>query len=121
MFKKLLANTRQVGNKYESLAEQYLVQQGLQSHSKNYYCRYGELDLIMKEGSTWVFVEVKYRKNQHFGGAINALSTSKIAKLQRSIYQFLTSEQLHNVAVRVDFVAIEGTHPPTIKWIKNIF
>jgi len=60
--------TTTIGKQTEHLAEQYLIQQGLVSITKNFHCRQGEIDLIMqekntREQNTWVFVEVKFVNN----------------------------------------------------------
>lgn len=120
MLKGLFANTRAKGMHYEKLAEQYLQAQGLSPVSRNFNCKYGEIDLIMKEKDTLVFVEVKYRESKRFGGAIAALSPSKLQKLQRSIYHYLECKKLKNLPIRIDFIAIEGVSSDNIKWIKNI-
>ncbi|RZM85072.1 YraN family protein [Pseudoalteromonas rubra] len=120
MFGKLFSHSREKGQHYEEVAETYLKKQGLKAMARNYLCRYGEIDLIMKEGETWVFVEVKFRRSGGFGGAIQALSQSKLQKLRRSIYNYLQQSALHNVPVRIDFVAIQGDKNPDIQWIKNI-
>ncbi|RZQ53102.1 YraN family protein [Pseudoalteromonas phenolica] len=120
MLKGLFANTRAKGQHYEKFAEQYLQAQGLTAVEQNYYCQYGEIDLIMREQNTWVFVEVKYRGSSHFGGALSALSSKKLQKLQRSIFHYLTSKKLQNVPIRIDYIAIEGGSSDSIKWIKNI-
>ncbi|RJE76872.1 YraN family protein [Pseudoalteromonas citrea] len=121
MLKGLFSNTREKGSFYEQLALSYLKRQGLVFEAQNYYCRYGEIDLIMRDGNKMVFIEVKYRKYKGFGGAVAALSHTKQQRLKRSIYQYLTEHQLHNAEVRVDFVAIEGQNPPNIQWIKSVF
>lgn len=121
MLKRIFTNTRKKGQYFEEVAEHYLKKQGLTPIARNYLCRYGEIDLIMKDTHTWVFVEVKYRKSQQFGGAINTLSHQKQQRLRRSIYQYMQDFTLHNVALRVDFVAIQGDTPHTIQWIKNVF
>lgn len=120
MFKGLFANTRLKGQHYEKLAEQYLQAHGLTAIEQNYYCQYGEIDLIMQEQSTWVFVEVKYRRGSRFGGALSALSTKKLRKLKRSIFHYLASKKLQNAPIRIDYIAIEGDSSDNIKWIKNI-
>ncbi|WP_446727610.1 YraN family protein [Pseudoalteromonas sp. S16_S37] len=121
MFKGLFKNTRDKGEHYERLAKSYLQKQGLNYVQSNYYCSYGEIDLIMRDGNCWVFVEVKYRTSHRFGGALAALGQAKQQKLKRSIYHYLGAQQLHNVPVRVDFIAIEGKNPPNIQWIKSVF
>lgn len=121
MLKGLFSNTRDKGSYYESMAEQFLQQHGLTSVGKNYFCPYGEIDLIMRDKTTLVFVEVKYRKHHGYGGALAALSHTKQQRLKRSIYHYIAEQQLHNAEVRVDFVAIEGHNPPNIQWIKSVF
>lgn len=118
---KRLKNTTEKGSYFEQQAEDYLISQGLVSVCKNFYCRYGELDLIMRDGDTLVFVEVKYRRNDVFGGAINALSKSKLNKIERTIYYYLKQNSLGNSPIRVDFVAIDGQTPHQFKWIKSVF
>lgn len=121
MFKGLFSNTRSKGEHFELIAEQFLIKQGLTPVTRNYLCKYGEIDLIMRESQTLVFIEVKYRDSSHFGGAINALSKTKLQRLKRSIYNYLAQHNLHNTQLRVDFVAIQGADPPEINWIRNIF
>ncbi|OCQ20227.1 YraN family protein [Pseudoalteromonas luteoviolacea] len=121
MLKGLFGNTREKGQHYEVIAEQYLIKQGLRPVTRNYLCRFGEIDLIMQEAQTWVFVEVKFRKSTAYGGAVNALSAKKQQCLRRSIYQYTQDYALHNRALRVDFVAIQGDSPHAIQWIKNVF
>ncbi|AZZ96915.1 YraN family protein [Pseudoalteromonas sp. R3] len=120
MFGNLFNHSREKGQHYERVAETFLNKQGLKSITRNYLCRYGEIDLIMKDGDTWVFIEVKFRRGGGFGGALQALSQSKLQKLRRSIYNYLQQSALHNVPLRIDFVAIQGDNNPDIQWIRNI-
>jgi putative endonuclease len=121
MFKGLFNNSKEKGNYYEQLAESFLKKHGLRCIARNYYCKFGEIDLIMKDAEQWVFVEVKYRQSSHFGGVLSALGYTKQQRLKRSIYHYLTEQKLHNVPLRVDFIAIEGQNPPNIQWIKSVF
>ncbi|KTD99233.1 MULTISPECIES: YraN family protein [unclassified Pseudoalteromonas] len=120
-FKELWQNSREKGQYYELQAQKYLVSQGLKPIERNYYCPFGELDIIMKEGNTLVFVEVKFRKNNARGGANYALSAQKQARLKRSIYHYLAAKNLTNQALRIDYVAITGESSPTYNWLKNVF
>ena len=120
-FKELWHNSREKGQYYELEAQKYLVTQGLTPIERNYYCPYGELDVIMKEGDTLVFIEVKFRKNNARGGANYALSPQKQARLKRSIYHYLAAKNLTNQALRIDYVAITGEASPNINWLKNVF
>jgi putative endonuclease len=118
---KLFNNTTDKGSYFEQQAQEYLRSQGLVPICKNFNCRYGELDLIMRDGDIVVFIEVKYRRTDAFGGAINALPKSKQAKIQRTIYYYLKQNSLGNCPVRVDFVAINGQAPHQFTWIKSVF
>ncbi|WP_440054924.1 YraN family protein [Pseudoalteromonas sp. T1lg65] len=120
MFKGLFNNTRSKGLHFEKMAEQHLKAQGLVAISRNYHCKFGEIDLIMQDSETWVFVEVKYRKSAVYGGAICSLSSTKLQRLKRSAQAYAKQYNLQQSALRIDFVAIQGVDPPTINWIRNI-
>ncbi|WP_105188530.1 YraN family protein [Pseudoalteromonas sp. T1lg48] len=113
-------NSRAKGQHYELLAQDYLEKQGLTPVSRNYNCRYGELDLIMKEGLTWVFVEVKFRRKQEFGGVLYALTERKQQRLRRTIAHYVQKHDLAHCILRADYVAIEGQSVPQFHWIKNV-
>ncbi|CCQ10361.1 conserved hypothetical protein TIGR00252 [Pseudoalteromonas luteoviolacea B = ATCC 29581] len=112
-------NTKQKGAHFESVAQHYLMQNGLLPICRNFNCRYGEIDLIMQEGDTIVFVEVKYRNQNRFGGAINSLSATKLQRLRKSIAYYCQQYPNGNKPIRIDFVAVEGRND--IHWIKNIY
>ena len=108
-----------LGQQYEQLALSYLIQQGLLLVQQNYLCKAGEIDLIMREGSTLVFIEVKYRASSAFGGALAAVSRSKQQKLLRSCRWYLQQHQMSNAPCRIDVLAIEGAAPYQYQWLKN--
>lgn len=58
-------NQREVGAKKEEQAGEYLKSCGYELEAKNYHCRFGEIDIIAREGKYLCFVEVKYRKNEN--------------------------------------------------------
>lgn len=92
--------------------------------ANNFHSRHGEVDLIMQDKDTLVFIEVKYRKNSQFGGAIAAVSPTKKQKLTKTAKFFLHQRGLneYNTSCRFDVIAIEGdNHHPTINWLKNAF
>jgi len=108
----------------EQLAEDFLVKKGLVLVTKNYHCRQGEVDLIMLEGDTYVFVEVKYRKSMQFGGAIAAISANKQKKIKHCVTFYLHQAGLneYNTPCRVDVIALEGNiNQPVVTWLKNAF
>ncbi|MDT0605107.1 YraN family protein [Thalassotalea castellviae] len=116
--------SKELGDFWELYAERYLTDNGLCLLSKNFHSRQGEIDLIMKENDCFVFVEVKYRKNNQFGGAISAVSQQKQQKIIKTATFFLQQQNLneYNTACRFDIVAIEGdANKPKIQWLKNAF
>jgi putative endonuclease len=122
--KSTAVTTTDKGQLTEQFAQDYLVTQGLIPVDKNYHCRNGELDLIMLDGDTYVFIEVKYRKNNNFGGAVAAISPSKQKKIKHCVTYYLHHSGLnvHNTCCRVDVVTLEGLiTQPEITWLKNAF
>jgi len=108
----------------ESYAEQYLSKQGLRLIERNFHSRQGEIDLIMLDGETYVFIEVKYRKSKEFGGAIAAVSASKQKKIKHCVTFYLHQSDLneYNTPCRIDVVALEGNiAQPDVTWLKNAF
>ena len=117
-------NTVTTGKNSEQLAAHYLTQQGLKLHTSNFQNRRGEIDLIMTENDIWVFVEVKYRKNSHFGGAIAAISIKKQQKIKQCAAFYLQQAGLneYNTPCRFDAIAMQGDiNNPEITWLKNAF
>jgi len=116
------STTNAVGSLYEQQAKRYLQQQGLQAVCDNYRSRFGEIDLIMSDHGTLVFIEVKYRQRTDYGGAAAAVNGRKQQKLIRTAYSYLQSQgwTLQQTACRFDVVAIEGDGG-RINWIKNAF
>lgn len=111
--------SRLTGKQAEDLAEQYLRQQGLVTLARNYHCRRGEIDLIMQQHDTLVFVEVKYRYQTNFGQAAEFFDQRKRAKIEAAISHYLHNNNLNPamLAQRIDVLAIDGQQ---IKWLKNV-
>lgn len=86
----------------------------------NICVRGGELDLIMRDNCTWVFVEVRYRKSDWFGGATSSITASKWRRLRHSSAVWLARRGLglETTMCRFDVVAIDGV-PPQITWFPN--
>lgn len=114
-------NGNQAGRQAEDAALDYLQRQGLKLLVRNYRCRGGEIDLVMEQGRTLVFVEVRYRSNPRFGGALESVDARKQAKLLHCAQHYLTSQRLDRPA-RLDVVAFvpEGGEV-RIKWLKDAF
>jgi len=112
-----------LGNRAEKLALNYLQKQGLRFHQKNYHCRYGEIDLILWHQEYLVFVEVRYRKNQQFGGALESVDQHKQRKLNLSAQCYLMQhKKLNDIPCRFDILCMNGDlKAPHYLWIKNAF
>lgn len=114
------ASKRAQGDAHERRAEAYLRQQGLRLLCRNYQCRLGEIDLIMHQGDTLVFVEVRFRRNRRFGGALASVTAAKQGRLRRTASFYLQSRGLNEARqpCRFDLIACEGSE---IHWIQNAF
>ena len=108
----------QRGSDTENLACNYLQVNGLQFVQKNYRIRTGEIDLIMRDGNVLIFVEVRYRKSQRYGGALHSIDPRKQARIIRTAQHYL-QYRAPDAQVRFDVVAVEGDNG--IQWIKNAF
>ena len=109
------------GHVAEQQALAYLVSQGLQWVSSNYRTRCGEIDLIMREQGTLVFVEVRQRSQALFGGGLVSVNRAKQMKLIRTASLYLQQHKLHDrVVARFDVVSFDGV-PPVITWIADAF
>ncbi|KXU38619.1 hypothetical protein AXE65_00190 [Ventosimonas gracilis] len=108
------------GREAEACALAFLQSQGLRLLRQNWRCRFGELDLVMQDKDSLVFVEVRYRRNSHFGGAVQSVDASKQRKLARSAQQFLQQQAaLNNKPCRFDVITLGEAAKP--QWIKNAF
>ena len=107
------------GDAAEKQACTHLQQAGLRLIEKNFHCRQGEIDLIMQEGEALVFIEVRYRRNNHFGNAAESVNARKQAKLiSTAQYYLLKHPKLAHAPCRFDVVSITGHE---LEWIKNAF
>ncbi len=114
-----MTEARDIGQAAEARACAWLQQQGLSLLESNYHCRAGELDLIMLEGRTLVFVEVRSRRNAVFGSAAESVTASKQRKLLTAARHYLQYHEQHaGKAQRFDVIAITNGD---MEWIKNAF
>lgn len=115
------AQRRHGGNAYEQLAARYLTSQGLVLVSSNYSCKLGEIDLIMQHGDTLVFVEVRYRLRNDYGGPILSINRHKQAKVLRTAQAYLKHHRLsHALPSRIDVVGISPHRGGyQFHWVRN--
>ena len=117
-------STQQRGDAAEALARQHLEQQGLRLLAQNWRCRLGELDLVMLDADTVVFVEVRYRRYSAWGGAAESVDARKREKLSRAAQHFLQQEsRWAKYPCRFDVIAItaDSQAPAQLDWIQNAF
>lgn len=120
-------NSQVFGKAQESKAARYLQTQGLKLHCRNYRCRSGEIDLIMIDSDTLVFIEVRYRRNEQFGGALDSVTAAKQKKIRRTAEHYLQSHpRLQYLGCRFDVIGLTPqatSHATEIRldWIKNAF
>jgi len=119
----LTRTTKQIGQTAEDAARQYLQKQGLTFVEANFTTRLGEIDLIMKDNKTLVFVEVRLRNNKHYASALESVDFRKQTKLRKAALSYLQKEQLFDkVACRFDVIAAEADNNTfKFQWIKNAF
>jgi putative endonuclease len=108
------------GSEAERCAERFLLQRHLVLLQRNYRCRFGEIDLIMRNGETLVFVEVRLRSSSVFGGAGASVTSFKQTKLLRTARHYLARLKTMP-SCRFDVVLLSGCNGEEIEWIKDAF
>lgn len=107
------------GAQAEQLAAQYLQQQGLKLIVQNYRSRFGEIDLIMQDGTTLVFIEVRLRRNAGFGGAAASIDTHKQQRIISTAQQYASLAR--TPPCRFDAVLLDDVQGRNMQWLKNAF
>lgn len=108
------------GQAGEQRAFDYLTARGLAPVARNYRIKAGEIDLILRDGATLVFVEVRCRTSGAFGGAAASVTRAKRLRIRRAAQAFLLAHfgAAHWPAVRFDVVAIDAGR---LDWIPAAF
>lgn len=114
---------RRTGDAFELRARTQLEHAGLVLLAHNYTTRFGELDLVMRDGEALVFVEVRYRRNTRFGDAATSITATKQARLVRAAGLFLAAHPQHAQRnCRFDVVTFEGPAQATrCEWQRAAF
>ncbi|MDP1593283.1 MAG: YraN family protein [Gallionella sp.] len=108
------------GAQAERWAAEYLQRQGLKPVTQNYRSRFGEIDLIMQDGGTLVFIEVRQRSNARFGGAAASIDHHKQQRLIRTAQHYLAN--LGRIPpCRFDVVLMDDAEGRNAEWLKNAF
>ena len=115
-------STKQIGQQKELQACDYLISQGLQLVTQNYQCKVGEIDIIMMDKDTLIFVEVRHRKQNNYGDGLESITRSKQCKLIKAAKYYL---QVHKLGLtfpcRFDAVVTQQNANQRFFWIKDAF
>ena len=116
------ASARDTGARYEDVALAHLERAGLALVARNYSCRYGEIDLVMRERDVLVFVEVRFRRVGRFGDGVDSVGAGKRARLVRAARAFLAEHpRFAQAACRFDVLAIADDAQAPPDWRRNAF
>ncbi|MBL4607723.1 MAG: YraN family protein [Pseudomonadales bacterium] len=127
---KKLSPSQKTGQHFEKFAEKYLKNNGLKLVARNYNCRFGEIDLIMLDAKTLVFIEVRYRNNPQFGTALDSITPAKQQKVIKSAQHYLqTNNWANKLFCRFDALGIIGGDTQQkdrnlsyqVEWVKDAF
>lgn len=117
----LFKSTKDSGQQGEDIALAFLLKKGFKLIQRNFRSRAGEIDLIMQNEKSLIFVEVRYRSSKKFGGALYSVDKKKQSKLIKCAQQYLLKNPT-KTETRFDVIAISpsvGQHE--IQWITNAF
>lgn len=119
----IIKTTKQSGKQAEDIAANYLAEQNIKIVSRNFHSRFGEIDLIGLDKEILAFIEVRYRKNEHFLSAVETIDRRKCKKIViTSEYYLNKHKKYQSHYCRYDVIAISGAlDKPVIEWIKNAF
>ena len=107
------------GLEAEKLAATFLANHGLKLVTQNYHCQYGEIDLIMRDAKTLVFIEVRLRSHSQFGGAGASITPQKQQKLILTAQHYL--QQHGDCQCRFDAILMNKAEASHIEWVRNAF
>lgn len=117
------ASHRAIGAAGEDAALAWLCKRGLQPLARNVAFAFGEIDLILREGTTVVFVEVRQRRDDRFGGAAASVDRRKCGRIARAASAWLANHPaLVQAPCRFDVLALSGRGADVqINWIRDAF
>ena len=118
-----MTQRRATGSAFEVAAETHAQAHGLVTLDRNVSCRFGEIDLVLRDRDIVVFAEVRYRSAQRFGGALASVDVRKQRRMIAAAQFYLQSRRaLSRAPCRFDVFAIEGDiAEPKIEWIRDAF
>lgn len=116
-------NARAAGDVFEDAALAHLRHAGLKLLVRNFATRFGEVDLVMRDADSIVFVEVRYRRSRDFGGGAASVGAVKRKRITLAAQAFLQAHpQLSTLPCRFDVVAFDGElHAAQCEWVRAAF
>ena len=118
-----MADKDALGRRGEQLAADYLQGLGLRLVERNWRCALGEIDLVMRDGSETVFVEVKTRAGLGYGHPLEAITAAKLARLRRLAAAWCEAHPGEASSIRIDAVAVVASRsePVRIEHLRRVF
>lgn len=118
-----MVTSRQRGSHWEQVAETFLNERGLVTLERNFHARFGEIDLVMLDGNTVVFTEVRYRENDKYGSGADSVTWTKQRRIISAARRFLQCRPADSLRpCRFDVVSIGKQDGKTnLNWIRNAF
>jgi putative endonuclease len=107
------------GERAEQVAASYLQRKGLELIEARYRCRWGEIDLVLRDRGTLVFTEVRLRRSKSFGGAGESVDRRKQDRIIAAARHYLADKPAR--PCRFDVVLLDRLDPPRIEWIRDAF
>lgn len=118
-----MAAKDELGRRGERLAERHLLARGYRLVERNWRCRHGEIDLVVRDGDALVFVEVKTRTSTAFGHPFEAITPVKLARLRRLAGVWCEAHPRERGRIRIDAVAVLAPRgaEPRIEHLVGVF
>ena len=103
---KRTKDTRSIGFEGENYAEKILKNEGYKILQKNFYTKFGEIDIIAKDNDTLVFVEVKLRRSIKYGMPEESVDAKKLQKIQKAGLLYLKQKKVEYKKLRIDVISL---------------
>lgn len=112
-------SSKAIGLHYEERAVRYLKEHGYSMLARNYRCRKGEIDIVAKEEEYLCFIEVKYRTEGTFGGALSAVNLKKQQRISNTaLFYLMEYGYTDDTPCRFDVLGVTADH---VELIRNAF
>jgi putative endonuclease len=113
---------RSIWDAWEDIAARYLSEKWLQVIERNYQIKWGEIDIIARDGDFFVFVEVRYRRDDSHGHPLDTFGVMKRRALRRTAFMYVHKYKIDPDMMRIDFIGImpksEWGHK--VWWVRGV-